>query len=204
MAGRNLAIIALCAVCLGTTARPQPARADSMSLDLDPAQSTVRFTLGALLHGVHGTFALKQGALWFDPATGHASGAIVVDLTTGQSGDAKRDSTMREDVLQVDVYPLAVFTPTRIQGHLADGTASVLDVDGMMAIHGATHPMMLHVTVDPKGATMSATTRFSVPYVQWGMKDPSTFLLRVGKTVDIDLTAVGHIHLATGGESPQP
>src|SRR6185437_10834040 len=33
----------------------------------------------------------------------------------------------------------------------------------------------------------SLTVHFAVPYVKWGMKDPSTFILRVEKAVDIDL-----------------
>jgi hypothetical protein len=54
---------------------------------LDPAKSTVEFTLGASLHTVHGTFKVKSGEIHFDPAKGTASGAIVVDALSGESGN---------------------------------------------------------------------------------------------------------------------
>jgi polyisoprenoid-binding protein YceI len=204
MPPRNLALVILSVVCFVTTARPAPARADSVSINLDPAQSTVGFTLGAFLHTPKGTFALKQGAIAFDSATGQASGNVVVDLASGQSGDAKRDANMRNNVLQVQTYPFAVFTASRVQGKLVAGTRSALDVDGMLAIHGGSHAMTLHVMVDTKGANITATTQFSVPYVQWGMKDPSTFLLHVGNTVEVAVTAIGQVHPSSGNASPNP
>jgi polyisoprenoid-binding protein YceI len=199
---RSAAVVVLSALCFFATARPEPARAETLSLDLDPAHSTVAFTLGATLHTVRGTFGFKQGTIRFDPATGQASGTVVVDLASGQSGDAKRDANMRNTVLQVQTYPLAVFSPSRVQVQLANGKPSVLDVDGVLAIHGGSHAMTLHVTLEANGASTTAHTQFSVPYVQWGMKDPSTFFLHVGNTVDIDVTAVAQVHGSVGAPPP--
>ena len=36
------------------------------------------------------------------------------------------------------------------------------------------------------GERVTATCRFSVPYVEWGLKDPSVLFLTVGKEVEID------------------
>jgi hypothetical protein len=45
----------------------------------------------------------------------------------------------------------------------------------------------LQMTVRPNGNAYVATTHFKVPYVAWGLKDPSNFLLHVSHDVDIDV-----------------
>jgi len=39
----------------------------------------------------------------------------------------------------------------------------------------------------------SADVHFIVPYVKWGLKNTSTFILRVSDKVNIDVHAVGHL-----------
>jgi hypothetical protein len=40
----------------------------------------------------------------------------------------------------------------------------------------------------------TVTSHFTVPYVKWGMKNPSTFVLRVNQSVDIEIQASGESH----------
>ena len=50
------------------------------------------------MHTVHGTFQLRRGAIRFDPASGQASGEIVIDLASGQSGNKWRDEMIKRGV----------------------------------------------------------------------------------------------------------
>src|SRR5690242_5539665 len=59
----------------------------SLSLTIDPAQAKVHWTLPSSLHTVHGTFAMTHGTLSFDVNSGKASGEIVVNAKSGQSGN---------------------------------------------------------------------------------------------------------------------
>ncbi len=161
--------------------------AGSMSLDLDPAKTNVQFTLHDVLHTVHGTFQLKSGSIHFDPDSGKASGEIVVDVASGASGSDARDHRMHKEILQSQRYPLATFTPDRVDGKLAPQGQSQIDVHGVFQIHGADHELTLRFQAKRTGGQYAASTHFVIPYVEWGMKNPSNFLLKVDKTIDVDV-----------------
>jgi polyisoprenoid-binding protein YceI len=155
--------------------------ASSKSLDLDPAKTEIQFTLHDVLHTVHGTFRLKKGSISYDPDSGKASGEIIVDVTSGASGSDARDSRMHKEILESQRYPEATFMPDRVDGKF--------DVHGVFRIHGADHELTLHFQVEHTGDHYTASTHFVIPYVQWGLKNPSNFLLKVDKTVEMDIKA---------------
>jgi polyisoprenoid-binding protein YceI len=159
-------------------------------LEFAPAQAQVSFTLGDVLHTVHGTFALKRGNLRFDPETGKASGEIVVDATSGQSGSAGRDKRMHANILESERYPEIAFHPDRIEGKVAGDGPSEVKLHGVFSIHGGDHELSVPTHVDAAGGHYTATAHFVVPYVKWGMKNPSTFVLRVSEKVDIEVRLV--------------
>jgi polyisoprenoid-binding protein YceI len=160
------------------------------ALNVDPAQTTVEFTLPSLLHTVHGTFQLKRGDVHFDPAGGQASGELVVDATSGESGSDGRDKRMHNTILQSATYPEIVFRPDRVAGKVALEGKSEVSLHGMFSIHGAAHEVTLPLQVEAAGGQYTATGTFKVPYVKWGMKNPSTLMLRVSDTVEITVHAV--------------
>ena len=76
------------------------AQAQQKTFTLDPAQTKVNFTVDSTLHTVHGDFRLTRGSIQFDNATGVASGELVVDSASGESGSDGRDKKMHKDILR--------------------------------------------------------------------------------------------------------
>lgn len=165
-----------------------PARAQQLSVTLDPATTQINFTLAATLHTVHGTFKLKSGQLQWDTSTGHATGAIVIDATSGNTDNTSRDKNMHTQVLESAKFPEITFTPSEIKGTLDKAGQSQLTAIGKINVHGADHDTTLNFTVQPAASgAFQATTQFQIPYVKWDIKDPSTFLLHVGDTIDVQV-----------------
>jgi polyisoprenoid-binding protein YceI len=186
---RTLLIVLLLTMPAFSQAHAQAAPVD---FKLDPASTAIHWTLNTTVHTVHGTFKLKSGLFRIDPATGDASGIIVIDATSGESGDGARDKRMDNLVLETGKYPTITFRPMHVNGKVDLNTAGAIAVDGVMNIHGQDHPMQLTANLQPKDAALASKIHFDVPYVTWGMKDPSVMMFRVDKkvTIDIDATAV--------------
>jgi polyisoprenoid-binding protein YceI len=169
------------------------AAGQQLLFQLDPQHTGVNFTLGDVLHTVHGTFLLKQGSLSLDPASGKLTGEIVVDAKSGNSGSGMRDRKMHKEVLASERYPEIAFRPDRIDGTVALQGKSSVQVHGVFSIHGSEHDLTVPAEVEISSDHWTAKLHFAVPYAKWGMKNPSTLFLRVGESVDIDLTATGAV-----------
>jgi polyisoprenoid-binding protein YceI len=167
-------------------------KAAPIDIKLDPNTTAIHWTLNTTVHTVHGTFRLKNGSFHIDPATGEASGQIVIDANSGESGDSPRDNRMQSLVLESPKYPTITFRPTHVVGKIDLATPGLVTVAGFLNLHGQDHPMQITVNLHPQAPAVALAAHFAVPYVAWGLKDPSTFIFRTDKEVilDIDATAV--------------
>jgi polyisoprenoid-binding protein YceI len=154
-----------------------------------PETTSIRWTLSGPIHTVHGTFKLKRGTVDVNPDDGSADGLIEVEAISGESGNPARDGRMHKSVLESDRFPIISFRPTHVIGKVMSSSDEVVTVEGAFGIHGAEHPLQLRIHIHPEGNAITLKTHFTVPYVDWGMKDPSIFVLRVNKTVDIEIEA---------------
>jgi hypothetical protein len=208
---RNLAVCAAVfglAVLLSASAAHRPPQAPATAstseivLTVDPAQSSVHYTVSSSLHAVHGTFALKRGSLRIDPATGKASGEIVVDAISGQSGNDSRDKKMHKEVLESARFTDIIFRPDRVEGAVqAQGTSSA-QLHGVCVLHGSEHELTAPVRAELTSGQWKGTASFNVPYNDWGLKNPGNFLLKVDHTVNIEVQMAGSIQAQTVSAKP--
>jgi polyisoprenoid-binding protein YceI len=186
---RNRATV-LCVVAALLTVS---AAAQSGVFELDARQSRVTFTLPATLHTVHGTFALKSGRIQFDRASGSAIGQVTLDATSGETGNGGRDRKMHSDILESGKFPEIVFAARRLTGDVPKEGRSQVTLEGAITLHGATHPVSLTVPIEAHGGQVVGDASFVVPYIAWGLKNPSTFVLRVSDKVTVEVHAVGRV-----------
>jgi len=158
---------------------------------LDPAASVVGFSLGDAMHDVKGTFHLSSGDIAFDSKSGAMSGSIVVDASSGQSDSKARDKKMTGDQLKASAFPSVTFAPVKFTGTLNDSGDSTIQVEGAFTLIGQPHTITVPMTVHVESGHCTATGSFIVPYVSWGVKDPSVMFLKVAKEVKIDLKLSG-------------
>jgi len=173
--------------------RPQAAQAVTreIALTLDPAQTRLHFSVDSTLHMVHGSFAVKSGSLQFDPQTGKAGGAIVVNAVSGESGNNSRDQRMHKEILETWKFAEATFRPSQIEGQVSLTAPSDFKLKGIITLHGTDHELIADVHSEFTGDHWKGTAKFDVPYTKWGIKDPSNFLLKVKPVVNVELELVG-------------
>ena len=169
------------------------ARAQSSELrfQFSPANTTIKFTLGDILHTVHGSFQLKRGDAEYDLLNDSVRGTLVADATSGQSGNRSRDRRMHREILESGKFPEIIFRPDHVEGKVANSGASTVQVHGVFSIHGSDHELTMPVRLQVFPDHWVADTHFNIPYVKWDIKNPSTFFLRVSESVEIDVHATG-------------
>ncbi len=185
-----LTLVALSA--LPQHAAPQPPPREIV-LEIDPAQSKVHWTLGSSLHTVHGSFAFKKGTLQLDTSTGKASGEIVVDATSGNSGNDSRDKKMHREVLESGRYAEVIFRPDRVEGKITPQGIFTVQVNGFFVLHGREHELTVPVQAELAGDHWTGSAKFNVPFIDWGLKNPGNFFLKVNHAVEIDLELKGSL-----------
>jgi polyisoprenoid-binding protein YceI len=164
---------------------------DSIRFDFAPANTQIRWTLGGGAHAVHGTFKLVSGAATFDPTTGVGTGEFVADARSGESGNGSRDKHMHKEILESSKYPQIIFVANSFKGTLAPEGLSHVDIQGTFKVHGTEHILTVPADVESSPGKVTVRSRFEIPYVEWGLKNPSNFLLKVDSKVTIDIETTG-------------
>ncbi len=170
------------------------ALAQHQTFTVNPEQSQVAFSLGGNTHHVQGTFHVQSGSIDFDPSAQKISGSVIVAAASGNSSEPSRDKKMNTDVLDTAHFAEVTFAPSSYQGTIAPSGDFTIQVSGVFTLHGTPHDITVPMQIHIDGANLTTKGHFTVPYVKWGLKDPSIFVLKVAKEVDIDLTLNGRLN----------
>ncbi len=176
------------------TSTQATAAADSLTLTVDPSQSTVHWTLDTTIHTVHGSFRVKRGNITLNRSTGAASGEIIIDATSAESGNDSRDHKMHKEILESAKFSEIVFHPSHIDGKIPTQGNTTAQLHGTFTLHGSDHEFTAPTEAQLSATQWKASSTFTIPYIEWKLKDPSNFILKAKPTVEVKVDLVGTIH----------
>jgi len=163
------------------------------SLTFDTAHTTIAYKLIGWPHVTDGKFKLKSGVIRVDATTGKMAGEIVVDAASGDSGHTVRDARMKDSILEAASFPEMSFAPQQVESHGELQGEFPVVVRGVMTLHGEPHPFTVTATVERRGEDATIHCHFAIPYVAWGLKDPSILFFKVEPNVAVEVAATAHI-----------
>jgi polyisoprenoid-binding protein YceI len=160
---------------------------------VSPDASEVKMTLKTTHEIVNGTFHIQSGSIEFDRSTPKMSGSVVVLAGSGKTGNGSRDKKMYNDILKIEQHATVSFEPKSYAGTIATSGDSTIQVAGTFTLLGTPHEITIPILVHLEGTTATARTHFVVPYVQWGLKNPSFLIWKADNDVAIDLFLTGRL-----------
>jgi polyisoprenoid-binding protein YceI len=169
------------------------ALAQHLTFVVNPSASEVKMTLKTTHEIVNGTFHVQSGSIEFDRTSPKMSGSVVVLAGSGKTGDTSRDKKMNKDILEVEQHATVSFEPKTYTGAIASSGDSTIQVTGIFTLLGTPHEITVPMSVHLEVASATAKAHFGVPYVQWGLKNPSFLFWKADNDVAIDLNLVGTI-----------
>ncbi len=169
------------------------ALAQHQTFAVNPDASEVKMTLNTTHEVVNGTFHIQAGAIEFSRSATKMSGLVVVAAGSGKTGNSSRDKKMNHDILKVDQFTTVSFAPKTYNGTIAASGDSTIQVSGVFTLLGTAHDLTIPMQIHVDGSKAAAKTRFMVPYVQWGLKNPSFLFWKAENDVAIDLNLIGQI-----------
>jgi polyisoprenoid-binding protein YceI len=184
---KSLAVFALALILIPA------AFAQHQTFVVSPDGSEIKMTLKTTHEIVNGVFHVRSGSVEFDHDTPKMSGLIAVAAGSGKTGNDSRDKKMNKDILKVEQYATVSFEPKTYAGIMAPSGDSTIQVTGIFTLLGTPHEITVPMQVHLDGTGATAKAHFVVPYVQWGVKNPSFLIWKADNDVAIDLNLVGTI-----------
>jgi polyisoprenoid-binding protein YceI len=184
---KSFAILAI-TVMLGPVALAQ-----HQTFTASPEACEVKIKLNTTHEVVNGTFHVQSGAIDFDRKSNHISGIVIVAAGSGKTGNDSRDKRMNKEILKADQFNTVSFAPKTYTGTIAASGESTIQVSGVFTLLGTPHDLTIPLQIRIDGSKATAKGQFVVPYVQWGLKNPSFLIWKAETNVAVDLNLIGQV-----------
>ena len=184
---KSFAVLAL-AVMLAPAALAQ-----HQAFAVNPEASEVKMKLNTTHEVVNGIFHLQSGSINFDRTSSHISGIVIVAAGSCKTGNDSRDKKMNKDILKVDQFATVSFAPKTYNGTIPASGDSTIQVNGVFTLLGNPHDLTIPMQIHIDGSKATAKAQFVVPYVQWGLKNPSFLIWKAENDVAMDINLVGQV-----------
>jgi polyisoprenoid-binding protein YceI len=137
------------------------------SWKLDPGHTSIVFITKAMwVLTVRGAFKATEGSGTVG-ADGSVSGSIVIDATSVDTKQKKRDAHLRTaDFFEVDAHPTITFSLT--EAHPKG--AGKVELAGTLTIRGTTRPITLLAEVSSTDDSATVATEFDIDRSEWGLR----------------------------------
>lgn len=163
------------------------------TVTVSPESSEVRMKLNTTHEVVNGTFHVQSGSIVLDRSASQLSGVVIVAANSGNTGNNSRDKKMDKDILKVEQYTTVAFAPKVYTGAIAASGDSTIQVSGTFTLLGTPHELTIPMMVHLQGSKATVKAHFLIPYVQWGLKNPSFLIWKADNDVAIDLNLAGQV-----------
>ena len=160
-------------------ARADEPSARPLRYRVEVAGSSVRWELPATFEPIKGVAPLFHGSIEAIPLSSggwDVRSRIVVFAAAMQTGNRRRDRTLREKVLETSRYPEIVFELRQFVGDLSrfrPGATFSVQVVGDLTVHGRTAAVQLPVDVHVLRKAVVVAGSFPVYWKAYGLEDPS-------------------------------
>jgi polyisoprenoid-binding protein YceI len=136
---------------------------------------------------IHGKGTGPGGTL---TVTDHSvSGSLAVDLASLETGIALRDRHLKEEYLQVERYPQARLTLSRLDVTLVpDGDSFggvAVPFEGTLLLHGVEKPVSGVAKVSRRDSQITVSAQFSINLGDFGVAVPKYMGITVAEKVDV-------------------
>jgi polyisoprenoid-binding protein YceI len=163
-------------------------------------ENSVVFTSKAPMETVKGKTSKMSGQFELDPegASDSATVRIEVDLASLDTGNEKRNRHMRENHLETEKYPLAVFEGiiTRDGSRLRfdPGVVTSVEMEGTFTVHGVSRRLLVTIeyrySVEGDRQKISFHTSFKVSLVEHEIDRPQFLFMKLADEQSIEVKGV--------------